>query len=351
MPRVWLFPGRLDHGGIGHVFRNLATEMVVQGAEVSVVTLGSIAPVKGCRHVVLPDRARDGLRALTCAMRTGRPDAVITARGYVHVLSYAAWRLSGRKAKLVWTFHTALGPDLAGGRWAKRLLDRLSLRLARNVNTVVAVSEGIALDLQRRGIVAEVISNPVWSASRQAEGCDLPVQSALAPPLIVAAGRMVPQKDFGTLLRAFELVARSRPLRLVVLGDGPQRQMLRDLCQTLGIDERVEFPGQVPSILPHLRAADLFVQSSRWEGAPLVLVEALCSGVQVIATDCPHGPAEILEGGNIGRLVPVGDPVALAQAIGDALDKPKPLTPEQRHRVALKYDCTDSARRYLDLVG
>jgi glycosyltransferase involved in cell wall biosynthesis len=135
-------------------------------------------------------------------------------------------------------------------------------------------------------------------------------------------GRLVPQKDFATLLRAFALVRADRPARLVILGEGPERDRLMLLARELGIENDVLLPGFVTNPFAWVGRASLFVLSSAWEGLPTVLVEALACGTPVIATDCPHGPRAILEGGDLGPLVPVGDSRKMAEAMRRMLDAP-----------------------------
>jgi glycosyltransferase involved in cell wall biosynthesis len=137
-------------------------------------------------------------------------------------------------------------------------------------------------------------------------------------------GRLDPQKDQVTLLRAFARLARRRDAGLIILGEGRERGRLERLARDLGVADRVIMPGWVPSIEPYFRAADLFVLSSAYEGFGLVLVEALSQGVPVVSTDCPSGPAEILADGRYGRLVPVGDDEALADAMEEELVSPRP---------------------------
>jgi glycosyltransferase involved in cell wall biosynthesis len=136
------------------------------------------------------------------------------------------------------------------------------------------------------------------------------------------------QKDFPTLIHAFARVRESHNARLLILGDGDERSTLETLVKHLGLEQDVSMPGFILNPYPFMVHAALFVLSSRWEGLPGVLIEALYCGVPVIATDCPSGPREILADGKYGRLVPVGDPLALSQAIemtlaGDRIDPPK----------------------------
>lgn len=142
------------------------------------------------------------------------------------------------------------------------------------------------------------------------------------PGVVLAAGRLAPEKDFATLLRAFARVRAKRPLRLVILGEGRERPRLTPLAEALGVNADVAMPGTVANPFAFMRRASAFVLSSRHEGLGNVLIEALACGCPVASTDCAAGPAEILDHGRFGPLVPVGDDAALAAAIEGLLDRP-----------------------------
>jgi glycosyltransferase involved in cell wall biosynthesis len=164
-----------------------------------------------------------------------------------------------------------------------------------------------------------VIANPVQPA---AATNGRPVVD-IARPSLAAVGRLVPQKGFDILLRAFAIAARQAPdWCLVIAGDGPQRDALRALAASLGLAERVQFRGVVDAA-GLMRSSDAFVLASRYEGFPNALVEAMAAGVPVVATDCPSGPREITDGGRLGLLVPLGDEPALASAIARIMADPE----------------------------
>ena len=138
--------------------------------------------------------------------------------------------------------------------------------------------------------------------------------------------RLVEQKGFDVLIKAFRLVGDRVDCRLIVVGDGPELPKLRELSVREGVSDRIDFVGMLANPLRFVARADLFVLSSRWEGLPTVLIEALACGCRIVATECPHGPDEILCGGKYGRLARVDDPVSLAEEIvvslsGDAKDE------------------------------
>jgi glycosyltransferase involved in cell wall biosynthesis len=141
--------------------------------------------------------------------------------------------------------------------------------------------------------------------------------------VLVAAGKLKPQKDFETLLRAFRIAREARPLRLIVLGEGDPTD-LRRLASELGVAQDVDWPGHVDNPYAWFGRAAVYVLSSAWEGFPNVVLEALACGCPVVSTDCPSGPAEILAGGKYGKLVPVGAPGDLAKAILETLEAPLP---------------------------
>jgi glycosyltransferase involved in cell wall biosynthesis len=171
-----------------------------------------------------------------------------------------------------------------------------------------------------------VIPNPVTApqdeirASDDAGGAGFPLVEA-GFRHVVAMGRLDAQKGFDLLVRAFAECCRERPeWRLTIIGEGEERGELEALAKQLGVASRVRFPGRVALPAPVLRRADLFVLSSRYEGFPNALLEAMAVGLPVIATDCPSGPAHIVRNGVDGILVPTEDVGALAAAIAALMD-------------------------------
>jgi len=150
------------------------------------------------------------------------------------------------------------------------------------------------------------------------------------PPVLLGVGRLHVQKDFPNLLRAFAIIRTQRPIRLVILGEGELRSELETLAKKLDVSEDVAFPGFVDNPYTWMLRSAVFVLSSTYEGLANVLIEAMATGTSVVSTDCPSGPAEILEGGKWGRLVLVEDPGALAQAIIKTLDTPETIDVTKR---------------------
>jgi glycosyltransferase involved in cell wall biosynthesis len=189
----------------------------------------------------------------------------------------------------------------------------------RHTGRLIALNAAMSAELRSIWHVPDhrimVIPNGVTlhkDANRRPEPTD--------PPAILCVGRLQPQKDHDTLLRAFAHLAERRPCRLLLAGDGPLQPKLERLAATLGIADRVEFLGHVEDPGPLYAMARLTVLASRFEGFPNVLIEALAHGCPVVSTDCPTGPADVIDSPEIGLLARVGDPSDLAEKLDSALD-------------------------------
>ena len=167
--------------------------------------------------------------------------------------------------------------------------------------------------------------------------------------MILAAGRLHIQKDFPTLLRAFALVRKEIPSRLVILGEGEKRKELEDLAQELGIRKDLDLPGFVENPYKYMKRAAVFVLSYQWEGLPTVLVEAMACGCPVVSTDCPSGPREILENGRWGKLVPPGDPMKLAEAIKEILTNRNRFPADYSTYALTRFSVSAVAEQYLSV--
>jgi glycosyltransferase involved in cell wall biosynthesis len=290
-------------------------------------------------------------------LREQRPAAVIAFQHHVIVAALLARPLARVDVCITAVLHNTVSELCRQNRRrAVRWLLPLAARLLfRRADQVCAVSEGVAEDLAAMtGIPMQdirVVYNPIVRP-------EIIEQSALESghrwldvkdtPVILGAGNLIPIKDFDTLIRALARVRKSRPVRLVILGEGEERPRLKRLAQELGIAAHVDLPGFNPNPYSFMARADVFALSSRVEGLPSVIIEALACGCPVVATDCPSGPAEILENGRYGRLVPVGDDAALADAILATL-RESPSAQELRSRAA-DFSVERAVERYLELL-
>jgi glycosyltransferase involved in cell wall biosynthesis len=220
---------------------------------------------------------------------------------------------------------------------------------------IVAASKGVAEDLSHAtGLPLKnirVIYNPVvtYDLHKKAqETLDHPWFAPGEPSVILGAGRLVKQKDFPTLIRAFSLLRQNRLARLMIIGEGGERSRLEAIVRELNLETDVALPGFVENPYAYMSRSAVFVLSSAWEGFGNVVAEALATGTSVVSTNCPSGPAEILENGKYGKLVPVGDVNSLAQAILATLEKPTDHELLQQ-RVQL-YTVEGVINQYLDFI-
>ncbi|WP_162306051.1 glycosyltransferase [Oleisolibacter albus] len=307
-------------------------------------------------------RKLEALPRLARLLRRQRPQVLISHLGHGNIMATLA--ALGTGTKVVACQHNALSAQTAASdSLSHRLLPGLYRWTQHWTAGYVAVSEGVACDwaatacIPRRRICT--IYNPVVDetfAARAAEPVEDPAfGSWYSPanrdhrvPVLVCVGRLEDQKDIPTLLHAFALLRRQRAARLVLVGDGSRRGDLERLAADLGIAGDVWFAGTRANPLPFIRQADLLVLSSRFEGFGLVLVEALACGTPVVSTNCPHGPAEILEGGLLGALVPVGEAPALAKALEGTLEQPPDRAALQQRAAA--FTAEEATGAYLRLL-
>ena len=341
---------------------NLAGGLVERGIEVDMVLVRAEGAFLSAldRRIRLVDlgarRALAAFPALLRYLRRERPQVLLSNLPHLNLLSIPARRLACRGTRLILVEHNNLARNAAYGvrRWER--LFPLAARLHYpHADRVVAVSQGVADGLAaligpRRGKM-DIIYNPILSPGLEplaAAGLDHPWFASGEPPVALAVGRLTAVKDFPTLLRAFARLRADRPARLLVLGEGELLEELQALAGSLGIADDVQFAGFDPNPYRFMKRSAVLALSSTWEGFGNVLVEALACGTQVVATDCPGGPAEILKNGEFGRLVPVGDAMALAAALADAIDRPLP--PESLRRRAADFSVAAALERYLPLL-
>jgi glycosyltransferase involved in cell wall biosynthesis len=358
--RIALTLPSLAGGGAQRVFLDLAQGLLDRSIDVDVVLVRDEGPLRdsvpsGAELVTLGGKeVSRAVPRLARYLRSRRPDVVVPAITHMNLCTLLAARLVRPRVPVV---VTGVNHLTTAARHAVLFQDRITPRLARVgypwADAVVALSEGVADDVASAARLprsrVEVIPSPVnfgRLAAAAREQTDHPWLVDKTGPVLLAAGRLTEQKDFPTLLRALALL--DDDIRLVLLGEGELRASLERLAQELGIAKRVDFPGFSRNHYPACAACDVFVLSSKWEGLPTVLIEALFLGAPIVSTDCPSGPAEILEGGRWGRLVPPGEPEALARAIRATLaDGRRPVGPAACDRVRID----TVSERWAELLG
>lgn len=323
MIRLTLVIPSLGGGGAERVMATLANAWAAGGAAVTLITLAGPGSDRYPLHAAvkrialgvagrsphllsaLRNNARR-VRSLRCALRAAQPDAVIsftTTANLLTVLAARGWRIP-----IIVSERAFVGAQPPRGMW--RFVYRT---LYRRAAAVVAQTRRGAVDLEARlNRQVMVIPNPV---------SDLPSVAGRSAPcepghLLLAAGRLEVQKGFDILIDAFALIAGAHPdWRLRIAGEGSARASLTEQVAHHGLGARVQMNGFDDDLQASMRGADIFVLSSRYEGMPNVLLEAMSLGLCCISTDCETGPREIIDSGNNGWLVPVADAPALAEAL------------------------------------
>ena len=334
--RVALYLPSLRGGGAERVMLDLANGFAARGLATDLVLPQAEGPYlelvdRSVRVVDLSaSRVLGSLAGLVRYLARERPDALLTTLTHANLVALWARGVAGVPTRVVVREANTLSQVARGFRRLKnRVLPFLVRRFYPLAYRVVAVSEGVAADLVGPiGLPRElvtVLANPIVTpelARQAAEPLAHPWFEAGAPPVILGAGRLAPQKDFATLVRAFAELRRRRPARLMILGEGAERARLEALVAELRLGEHVALPGFSDNPFPYMSRAAVFVLSSAWEGMPGALIQALACGARVVATDCKSGPREVLQDGRLGRLVEVGDVAGMASAIDQALDSP-----------------------------
>lgn len=352
----------LRGGGAERVMLDLAREFARFGQTVEFVLMHAKGDflAEAQREFSVVDlaapRTRQVARPLARYLRQRKPHAVIANMWPLTSAAVVGRAISRQSCRLLLVEHNTLSQQYAAWGGLHALLLSASMGATyRFADHIAAVSVGSATDTAKiarvqAGRVA-VLHNPIPQRPMPEPEARAMADALWACPSgqrILNVGSFKDQKNQPLLLRAFAEM-RHKQARLMLLGQGENGQSLRTLAADLRIEDRVIFAGFHPDPAPFYATADMFALSSDYEGLPTVLIEALSFGLPVVSTDCPSGPAEILQGGRFGRLVPVGDAPALARAMDAALAAP--VDREALIRRAGDFAPGIAARRYLDLLG
>ena len=338
---VALYLPSLTGGGAERVMVSVANELVSRGTSVHLVLASANGPLLAevnpqvrvidlrCRRVAT------SLPGFIRYLRKYRPEAVLSTMTHANIVALLAKHLARVPARFVVReaihISTAIRDETTAARYLMPAFMRL---LYPTADAIVAPSVGVAQDLESfLGVESSrlhVISNPVDVDRLQtlaAERIEHPWFRPDSPPVLLAVGRLHRQKDYRTMIEAFALVRRRRDVKLIILGEGSERQQIEQLAMQSGVTMDIRLLGFVPNPFPYMRACAVFVQTSRFEGMPNALVQAVALGCKAVATDCPSGPREVLRANENSRLVPVGNAAAVACAIEELLDQSSTTPP------------------------
>ena len=360
--RIAFFLPDLRIGGAEKVFVQLANCFCENGYSVDLLLsqkVGSLFSTVSDKVDVISFSQRERSRLLLLLIsiyklfqyvRRDRPDVVFsTITGANLVAVVVKLLLPNQNTKFVLREASSFHNSGALYRWLSGVLYSRS-------DCVIAGSKGVLDDLVQRYKVdqkkAFLVRNPINTIGIKSLACEKTVHPWLennAIPLIVSVGRLTPAKDLFTLVCAFGMVRRKVEARLIVIGDGECRSELEREVKELGLEQDIDFLGIRENPYPYMRHADLFVLSSRWEGFPNVILEALTLGCRIVSTECHAGPKEILTGIDGCMLVPVADAEQMAESVVVNLNGRLDLK-EVESRLQM-YSIQAVSKQYFDLVN
>ena len=332
--RIAFFLPNLYGGGAERVSINLLKGMVERENLVLDLVLGIaegsfLEQVPGRVNIInfKSPRVATAILPLVKYLKTVQPDALLSHLGHANVIALMANKLAGSKTRLAVVEHNTLSVADAVSIRAK-ITPWFMRQFYPSADAIIGVSQGVSRDLESQlgfnsGSVT-TIYNPVIDRELLAKAdmsLDHPWLQPEQPPVFLAVGRLTAQKDFANLINAFALVRQQQTARLIILGEGELRTELEELACSLGVREDIDLPGFADNPYGYMSQAAAFVLSSRYEGLPTALIEAMACGCSVVSTDCPSGPREILEGGKYGSLVPIQDSKSLSKAMLDVLEQ------------------------------
>lgn len=328
----------LARGGVGKTRAHLANEFARRGIHVDLLLARRSSPYlniinASVRVLDIPtSHALFGVPWLAWFLRRERPDVVLTHRSRINTLALRASKLACTHTPIYTTLNTNLSSQLASLSSVKSSNQLAQMRRDFPQNDgLIAVSSGVANDAEKllslkkeriKVIYDPVVTHAIFELAKQPPNHPW-ISDSPAP--FIAIGRLEPQKEFSTLINAYhKLKKEGYKNRLIILGEGKLRPQLEAHIASLELNNHISLPGFVTNPYAYIARSSMLIMSSAWEGLGDVLVEALALGTPVVSTDCPSGPSEILDGGRYGRLVPVGDATALAEAIMATLLSPLP---------------------------
>jgi glycosyltransferase involved in cell wall biosynthesis len=352
-----------EGGGAQRDMILLVNALASRGVQIVILCLRGGGPLRGLLDpsvavVEVPGaKIRYAVPGLRRLIRELAPAAIISSEAALNLCTLIAVRTlpRGKRPKLV--LREVGSPSIAQQRdpYAQnRVAYRILRYLYRYADRIVALTDGARRDLRENfsvpdDVIAPMLTNAVIPAETVARLAQWDGESGREPGLIVSIGRLSPEKDQRTLIRAVAMLPVDLPWRLAIVGEGVERAALEALVRDLGLTDRIVFTGQVADPFAIVMCARVAVCASVYEGLCNAIIEALACGTPVVSTNCPYGPFEILQGGRFGALTPVGDAKAMAKAIAAALTQ----APDRAALRARGFDYTAAraAERFLEIMS
>ena len=300
-------------------------------------------------------RMRNATRPLIKLMEDQCVDLLVSHLSHANIATLRAARKASRRPTIAVVEHMTMSA-YRGHKLRDLFIKPLARRYYPKADHVISVSHDASRDLEQVLSLPDnsvkTIYNPVVSSELEQHANEQTSQPLLQFPgkLILGVGRLSEQKDFSTLIHGFSrLRAQTKAqIHLAILGTGEQQKLLEALISKLGLTRAVTLVGFQDNPYVWMKRADLFVLSSRWEALPTVLIEAMACGTNVVSTDCPSGPREIVPEQFHSHLVPVGDAQCLAEQMHRVLSNP--VDAQKWITAASRFSFAHAACAYSDLL-
>lgn len=339
--KITVFLEGLLGGGAERTLTNFTNELVTNNYQVELVLFKKEGKFtnqvsKDVKIILLESKSKfEYLTNFVKYLRNHKPDIVLSSLELINFIAIISKYITFSKTKFIIRIENTI--SLQKRPFPKKLIEKIAVTfLYRYADEIIAVSNGVADDLSKYARIDRdritTIYNPVIFSGLEQKSFEVPNHpwfETESPPIILSIGRLSQQKNFANLIKAFAIIRESTEARLIILGEGEERQYLEKIINKLNIEDVVDLPGFVENPYAFIRNSAVYALSSDWEGLPTVLIEALACGITAVSTDCPSGPKEILKNGEYGVLIPVNNPEYLAQAILDVLEgKVTKIVPE-----------------------
>lgn len=357
-PKLVILTPTLD-GGVGRVISLLIEGMNKRGVLIDVWTLKGGSYKKDVEKYskikfLSSSNARGTIRPLKKLLREEKPEKILSISFHINCMILLAKIFSKVETKIFISEHTSLDTGLKEVPFIKRIISKICIRLLyRKADGLIAISNGVAKYMAKYSNLPiesiKVIYNPVIT-KKMFEMSKVDINHPFfenEDPTVLAVGRLSPEKDYPTLLESIKIANEIKPINLIIIGDGPEKEKISKKITDLKLNNRVSLMGHVLNPYPYFVKSNLYVLSSTREGLPTALIEALALKTPVVSTDAKSGPREILKDGKYGMLVPAQNNKELAKAI---IESVKEETVEIPEKAINKYLIDEAVENYLKLV-
>jgi len=360
--KITLFNAKYSEAGVSLAQGRLAKLFVKKGYKVDFI-IGSIVEgvelpkISGVNiiHLDVP-RALNMFIPIIKYLKSSKPDIIISAEDHMNIVASLSAILANSKAKIVVTSRISATRVYTGKFLSKNwffqkiyglvvvkyadVLGCVSKDMAKEYNDIFKTNKFIAL-------YNLVFDN--HSKEQMKESIDEPWLINKTTPMIVAAGTLTKRKGFNDLIMAMKEVVKTVDVKLIILGEGYQRNVLEDMIKKENLSSNIKLIGHKQNPLAYFYHSDIFVLASYAEGMPNVLIQGIMCGCTPVAADCPTGPAEIIQDDKYGYLVPMKDPMAMAEGIKKALEKP--ISKEDLEKISIQFTEDEVFNRYKTLLN